>query len=173
MYLSLCDWPQQMNNAFIPTSPPRSLPASEPEYASLSKVGHGENETWPPRLITSILSHAGHTTSNTWGMGHIQVSGRRLWMSFYCGVSQWKVCCGQTELQSWQDICQDVCPFRSRLAAVALKMLISSVQAQRSVLHCQGFVVFTFPFAKYSSLTHSQSFASSNILGKLRSKMSC
>lgn len=62
-------------------------------------------------------------------------------------MSQWKLCCGQP--QSWQDICQDVCPSCSSFAAVALKMLISSVRIQVNVLHHQEIftAVVTFPFA--------------------------
>lgn len=55
-------------------------------------------------------------------------------------------------LRAGRVVCQDVCPFRSGLAAVALKMLISSVGVQRNVLHIQGTLsaVFTFLFAKDS-----------------------
>lgn len=168
---SLCDWPQQMNKAFIPTSLPRSLCASNQNMLHCHQSGARRERDLTPRLIPSISSHAGHTTSNARRMDHIQAHGRRLWVSCTAeclDASQWKVCCGQSEPQSWQDTCQDVCPFRSRLATVALKMLISSVRAQRNVLHFQGMLtaVFTFPFARYSSLPHSQTFTSSKALSK-------
>lgn len=34
---------------------------------------------------------------------------------------QWKVCCGQTEPQSWQEICQDVCPFSLEVCRSGIK----------------------------------------------------
>lgn len=123
MYLSLCDWPQQMNKAFIPTSPPRSLCASNQNMPHCHQSGTQRERDLTPRLYNP--SWAGHTTSNTLGVDNVQVNGQ--WRSMRCtaecqDVSQWKVCCGQTQI--CQDICQDVGPFCSRLAAVALQMLI-------------------------------------------------
>lgn len=104
-------------------------------------------------------------------MDNIQVNGQRLSMSY---TAEWKVCCGLTASQSWQDICQDACPFHSGLAIVALKDadILCSGATEYFAFPCN----VTFPCAQDSSLTHSQSFASSNALSKklwmLRSKIS-
>lgn len=59
--------------------------------------------------------------------------------------------------------------FRSRFAAVALKMLISSARAQKNVLHFQGMLTaaLTFPFSLVL-LSHKRSFDSSDGLSKMR-----
>lgn len=151
MYLSLCDWPQQMNKAIIPTSPPRPVCARTQNMLHCHQSGAQKEQASTP-LASPNLSRTKHSLKYTvGGMGNIQVNDQGLSMSCkpeLLDVSQWKLCCGQTESQSCKDICQDVCPFHSRLAAVALKMLISSVWAQWNVLHFQGMLtaVFTFPF---------------------------
>ncbi len=65
MYLSLCDRPQQMNTSFIPTSPPWPLCASNQNMLHCHQSGTQRLRDLTPRLIPSVLSHAGHTTSNT------------------------------------------------------------------------------------------------------------
>lgn len=157
MNLSLCDCPEQMNKAFMSTSPPRSCALTTRICLIVTKVGHRESRTWPPVFAPSITSSAGHTASITLDVDSVEVRGDNWHLQNVrmCPSGKYAVV---DRLWAFRIFVEMLAFFlleacRSTTDIADVDILYSDAQTQRNVLRFQRMLIaaFTFPLAQCNS----------------------
>lgn len=159
MYLSLCDCPQQMNKAFMSSSPPRSCVLPTRIRLIVTKVGQREREQDLTPSVCSIY----HKFCRTHGINY-NGSGqcRNPWWQLalqnvrMCPSGKYAVVDRRWASRIFVEMLAffmlEACHSTTDIADVDI--LYSEVQTQRNVLRFQRMLIaaFTFPLAQRNPL---------------------